>query len=94
MSEQLVTTVPTSHWDTSVQMYWSSSAEAPKFWLHFQGGESVDPRDPKRLATLPLTDTVLLGVKQAKALQVALGEWIERLESTDLDNYLGEDDDS
>jgi hypothetical protein len=77
----LVTTVATLRVGTTIDLHWSSLAVRPAIWMRFEGGESIDPRDPKGLIVLPLTNVVLLDVGDARELRKALDVWIERLEA-------------
>lgn len=89
-----ITTTPTSVHGETIDLHWSSAAAEPRIWLRIQGGESIDPRDPKRLARLPLTNATLLNAHQARVLAAALIDLADEMDEESRANgdaYLGVD---
>lgn len=86
--------LPTRIHGETVQLRWSSLAEEPAFWLSIEGGESIDPRDPKHLARLPITNSTLLNSRHARKLAAELLNWADELDQELAENgdaYLGSD---
>jgi len=89
-----VTTTPTSVHGVNIEYQWSSSAEEPRMWIRIEGGESIDPRDPKHLARLPITNSALINAHQARTAAAELLAWADELDAetdTNSDAYLGTD---
>jgi len=70
--------VPAGH-DVNVRLQLSSNAETATMRVIFEGGQSLDPRDPTHLALLPVADNIEIDLSAAQALRAGLDEFITLL---------------
>lgn len=76
-----------------LDIHWSSLAEQPAVWLRIEGGESIDPRDRRALARLPITNATLLTAPMLRSLAAEATAWAEELGRADAAHaYLGTDE--